>query len=207
MQLECFFATRRSFLHTSDSKICPKPSKSTVWTVTQWLPPHPLLSCYWWPQRRLQRLASLTPPRRSCWTMPGAATLPWMRRHWAGCRPWKKITCSCPSLTGSDTEGRRTEEWEVSLDDSEADGESEEKKQLVSSAAGKLTFKAQWSHGKWGKFLLWQCPSYGHVKCSWHPQKSKIFTSDSLFLSISCIEMSVSLINPHHSFSDTEDIG
>lgn len=116
MLLECCFATRRSCLHTSVWKTCRKPSKSMVWTATRWLPLHPLLRCYLWPQRRWQSWASLTHPRRSFWTMPGAATLSWMRRHLAGCRPWRRITCSCLSPTGLDTDERKTAEWEIFLE-------------------------------------------------------------------------------------------
>lgn len=108
MLLECCFATRRSSSHTSVWKTCRKRFRSTGWTATQWPPPRPLPSCCWSPQRRWQRSGSSTRPRRSCWIMHGDATRLWMRRHSAGCRPWRRITCCCPSPTGSDTEGGGT---------------------------------------------------------------------------------------------------
>ena len=88
----------------ADEKTCQKRFRSTGWTATRWPPRHPLPSCYWLPGRRWQRLGILTRPGRSCWITHGDATQLWMRRCWAGCRPWRRITCCCPSPTGSDTE-------------------------------------------------------------------------------------------------------
>lgn len=101
----CCFVTRKSCSLTSGWKTWPKPSKFTAWTATPWRPPHPSPSSSWWPRRRWPTWASSTRPRRSCWTTLGAATTPWMKRRSAGCRPWRRTTCCCPSPTGSDTEG------------------------------------------------------------------------------------------------------